>query len=588
MPIKCKYTGGCPNKATKGDKITKKAKFCKTHAPKDFISVAYKLCKLCTTRASFGLKGTKKPEYCKKHIPDNNYINVRGNFCKKCGKQALFGKLGSKKGEFCKTHAPIGYINVVSKRCKFKGCIEYAIMASDINKPSEFCKTHAPKNYVAIGKRCKFEGCKKFPNFGKKGGKAKYCKNHAPKEYINVKTKMCLYNDCNFVATCGKKGSKVKEFCNEHAPKNYIDLNKKNCKFLGCTKNATFGLKSTMKREYCDTHKPSANYVNLNQILCIYPECTISASFGLIETKKKEYCSTHKPSDKYINLSQSRCNYLNCPNIAYYGLKETKKKEFCKEHKPSDKYINVSTTICCEKECTVKARYGFPGKSCEFCFTHKKIGTKKNPNKKCIVCKKELAIYGYKDATHCENHKISDQKDLVQKECKSCKLPEILDKDGLCCVCNPETFKNARLVKQKTVKNYFDYIGLKYESYDITIEKGECGKERPDFLFDFNTHFVILEVDEDQHQGRDCSCEQIRMVNIANSLGMKTIFVRWNPDKYKPIKGRRQEKIQNRLETLKDVIEKLKEHKDKGLLFVTYMYFDEDKPEKWLEPIKIE
>lgn len=55
-------------------------------------------------------------------------------------------------------------------------------------------------------------------------------------------------------------------------------------------------------------------------------------------------------------------------------------------------------------------------------------------------------------------------------------------------------------------------------------------------VFDAGTHFVVLEVDEHQHKfsGYSCDCEQVRMVNITQTLQLPTIFIRYNPDTYKP------------------------------------------------------
>lgn len=57
-----------------------------------------------------------------------------------------------------------------------------------------------------------------------------------------------------------------------------------------------------------------------------------------------------------------------------------------------------------------------------------------------------------------------------------------------------------------------------------------------------------------QHRERPCVCEQTRMVNIAQSLGMPTFYLRYNPDPYrKPLERRRfdHESSAIRLERLK-------------------------------------
>ena len=95
------------------------------------------------------------------------------------------------------------------------------------------------------------------------------------------------------------------------------------------------------------------------------------------------------------------------------------------------------------------------------------------------------------------------------------------------------------MYKQKVVKNWIDQhlSEFKYESYDRVFDQGKCGRERPDFLWDAGTHKLVLEVDEDQHKGNPCECEQIRMVNLTHAFGMPCIWIRFNPDNFKADEG---------------------------------------------------
>jgi len=102
-------------------------------------------------------------------------------------------------------------------------------------------------------------------------------------------------------------------------------------------------------------------------------------------------------------------------------------------------------------------------------------------------------------------------------------------------MCDPNRFNTFRLAKQTRVKQHLNattIAGYKYVSYDRVIDDGVCGKERPDFLFEAWSHYVVLEVDENQHKDRQELCECTRMVNISQGLGMPTVFVRYNPDEY--------------------------------------------------------
>ncbi len=52
----------------------------------------------------------------------------------------------------------------------------------------------------------------------------------------------------------------------------------------------------------------------------------------------------------------------------------------------------------------------------------------------------------------------------------------------------------------------------------------------PDFLFNCDTHLVILEVDENAHSGYDEGCERKREENIRYAANQAIIFIRYNPD----------------------------------------------------------
>jgi hypothetical protein len=55
-------------------------------------------------------------------------------------------------------------------------------------------------------------------------------------------------------------------------------------------------------------------------------------------------------------------------------------------------------------------------------------------------------------------------------------------------------------------------------SSDKVVNEGECLKYRPDFVFAGEKHYVILEVDENQHRNYEELCECTRMKNIAEEL----------------------------------------------------------------------
>jgi hypothetical protein len=200
--------------------------------------------------------------------------------------------------------------------------------------------------------------------------------------------------------------------------------------------------------------------------------------------------------------------------------------------------VDVKNPTCEFQNCDKRPNYGIPGYQAIRCSEHKQEGMISNPKKKCTEpgCK-EVAIYGIHSAIHCVYH-IKDRKaevNFVGKKCIECQLVDLVDlESGKCGTCDPALVKKIRLAKQKTVKLWLDASDdhKDYILYDRMIDKGECGLERPDFLYDCGTHYLVLEVDENQHKDRLETCESARMVNISQSLGLQTIFLRYNPDSF--------------------------------------------------------
>ena len=160
------------------------------------------------------------------------------------------------------------------------------------------------------------------------------------------------------------------------------------------------------------------------------------------------------------------------------------------------------------------------------------------PRKRCQHDRcNELGTHAAPDCgeRYCEAHAPEGATDFVQRPCASCGLPEILGPDGLCAACDPVRRTKYLKAREMLVKGWLDAEGIKYVSHDRMLDGGACDKKRPDFLFDAGTHYLMAEVDERQHRGDHC--EIVRMINLAQSAGIPTVFFRFNPDGYKPAPG---------------------------------------------------
>jgi hypothetical protein len=131
----------------------------------------------------------------------------------------------------------------------------------------------------------------------------------------------------------------------------------------------------------------------------------------------------------------------------------------------------------------------------------------------------------------------------------------VLGADGRCELCNPDGWRRARLAKQTEVQRWLDAHGLEYASCDRPVDRGACGLERPDFVFDHGTHVTVLEVDEHQHESYAEACECVRMVNLHQSFGgLPVRFVRYNPDAYRVGGHKRAPSFHRRMQTLARVL----------------------------------
>jgi hypothetical protein len=156
--------------------------------------------------------------------------------------------------------------------------------------------------------------------------------------------------------------------------------------------------------------------------------------------------------------------------------------------------VNVKRINC---KCGTSAYYGFPGKKKSRCARHREKGMIRNSNGKCKIPKcKHMAIYGTNYIPkHCEEHKDENEQNLLEYPCTSCGLLSILDENKNCEYCDPKAFKRAYLSKQNALMNYLDYRGLEGTSTDIIVNGTECGKQRPDRVYELDDKVIIVECD---------------------------------------------------------------------------------------------
>jgi hypothetical protein len=352
---------------------------------------------------------------------------------------------------------------------------------------------------------------------------------------VNVKDKTCEHPECKTQPTFNTEGETKGRFCKEHAPLGMVNVKDKTCEHVGCKTLPTFNTEGETKGRFCKTHA-QLGMVNVKDKTCEHPECKTRPNFNNEGETNGRFCKTHAP----------------------LGM------------------VNVKDKTCEHVGCKTRPNFGFPGQDKLRCKSHIESGMISNPKRKCVHDKcKEPAMYGIVTPQYCEHHKQDNDINWVEKTCVSCGLTCILNKENKCQYCDPDMYNKTRLAKQNQVKRYLDANEFEYISCDKLVEQGECFKYRPDFLIDCNTHFVVLEIDENQHKDRADECETVRMINIFQSLGMSTKFIRYNPDKYCVNKQRKNPSFGTRMNILKKHLEFAIKDDVVDNISVKYLFFDE-------------
>lgn len=469
----------------------------------------YKLCPKCTPRKiainprtaareclydGCGIQGTYNyPELpwgcaCRAHkSPDMVDVKDRRR-CLKCDKIPCYNFEEETKGIYCKGHSINGMVIVIGRKC-----LDCNKRQPGYNYPNEkeglYCNTHKKEGMTHVHRKCLF--CNKCPSFNEPDQRtARVCYDHKTETMINVNANLCKY--CNTFASFGYPGKKPE----------------------ACAKHKEIGMKGSHKTcELCDT----------------------AATFCLISDNKPIRCKEHC-SLEMVPIKCRRC--LKCTNLGSYNHPNDNDK-YCKDHKEPE-MINNRVRICEDKNCEKQASIGYPGNFPSRCREHSCEGMIYTPLKKCKKggCS-SFATYGrIKTLTKfCEEHKGEEDRSLIHKRCSLCNSIDTIDKEGLCwkCTANRSNF-DERFCRELKVNKWLD--NSEHDDYILhdktpSLVKASNFHYRPDFLYDCESHYVILEVDEHMHNGRDKDEEMERMKNISRCMDMPIIFVRYNTDDYK-------------------------------------------------------
>lgn len=114
---------------------------------------------------------------------------------------------------------------------------------------------------------------------------------------------------------------------------------------------------------------------------------------------------------------------------------------------------------------------------------------------------------------------------------------------GYCLNCFINLFPEEEITTKYKIKekDVADRVIAKFPDFTWVADKkiaDGCSRRRPDLLLDMGSHIIIVEVDENKHEGYDCSCENKRLMEISQDLQHRpVVFIRFNPDAYTDTEG---------------------------------------------------
>lgn len=468
------------------------------------------------------LEGTEQPLYCGDHSSSKTWFTrYKSSHCiaPECTKRSTYNYKEGQRRLFCKDHKQPEMINVNTVKC-------------------DICKEN-PARY----------------NTKEEYPKAMYCKLHRTAGMVDCCEKLCNPPECWRQGTFGFTRFDKKMVCKEHKLEGMKDVKNltRRCEFTGCEKQANYNFPDTKRAVRCKEHK-ELGMVDRYHDCCLEDGCLSRSVYNYPVEMKGIFCVKHQ-KEGMIDVVSYKCEYEGCHKQPFFNFPtEGSKGSFCDQHKLKG-MVDIKNRNCkIEGGCSGQAMYGFIGEKPCRCRLHSEKGMMKYPNRRCEEnsCKNS-AQYGFEGCfpVYCEIHHDSKQHvNLLEQVCNSCGLMNIL-REGLCLFCNPVS-KTEILKKQNDVKDWLQANKYIVISCDKKIDSGACGKERPDFVLESRCgFFVVLEVDEFQHFSYPSECETTRMINISQSLGSPTMFIRFNPDKYTVGTLKQNVRMVDRYKTLK-------------------------------------
>jgi hypothetical protein len=377
----------------------------------------------------------------------------------------------------------------------------------------------------------------------------------------DVVNKRCAHEGCDAIPSYGREWRKP-IMCRAHADMGMTDVKNKRCAHEGCCAQPVYG------REW---HKPLM-------------------------------CRAHADADM-VDVMHKRCAYEGCDANPNYGH-EWRKPLCCRAHADAD-MVDVKHMHCSHEDCDTRPWYGHPGHPVTCCAVHRSEGMLRYSNRRCRIAGcTDIAVFGtVRQQLHCEAHAVAGEINIVERACAGCGLLNIVSPTSRQCgYCDP-TFKAKRPVKWKELdlKACLQAAGHAF-AHDRAVASDCNLRDRPDFVMDVGHGLIVVENDEHQHRDRmcavactcpvgqvHCQCQQARMVDLGQAMGLPQVWLRYNPDAYKEASGAPGKVgVARRKQHLLALIKRLSEREAPlGYTSCIYVFYDgNDQTEKLLIPFQ--
>ena len=300
----------------------------------------------------------------------------------------------------------------------------------------------------------------------------------------------------------------------------------KKCIHENCMTLPIFNLQTEKKPLYCNIHKLE-NMINVISKRCIHENCMTQPSYNISTEKIALYCNIHK-KENMINVKDKRCIHENCMTRPNFNIPTEKIPLYCNIHK-LENMISTRSKKCQYSKCKELSLYGLIDKRPQYCVLHKKINMINLilENKCCILeCNNEYD-HVIETNKYCNTHIPSENYGMIVKRlCRYCDIYNNQDAKFVCKDC-----KKIQNKKEWAIVRYLrTAIDTKFEYNTSKMLQG-CSKKRPDIYFELPLHCLIVEIDENQHNSYEDSCECARLNEIVSGIGGRpVIIIRYNPD----------------------------------------------------------